>query len=359
MVALCTRDGKFELSDHKDCAARGLNSAGFARHRCRRPALDHRAFQGTLTRAEDRNRNYHALTAALCRLHAIIHVDIAVRGDYHVMTDRPCRVLLVYPQFVPNSFWNYRRPASSSAPRYPAAPLGLITVAALLPQTWEFRLVNRNTEELELADLDWADLVMTGGMLPQQADTLALIELCHAHGKPVVVGGPDVTSSPHVYAAADFQVLGEAEGVIDDFVAAWERGRAHAASSRPRNSQIDVTKTPDAALRPAQVRPVPLCRRAVLARLPVHLRVLRHHRALRPRAARQDQRRRCWPSSTRSTTRLSRPCRLRRRQPDRQQEGAEGVPARTSSAWQEQHDYPFEFSTEASINLADDDELLG
>ncbi len=57
--------------------------------------------------------------------------------------------------------------------RYPAAPLGLITVAALLPPSWEVRLVNRNTEYLTDADLDWADLVMTGGMLLQQADTLA------------------------------------------------------------------------------------------------------------------------------------------------------------------------------------------
>ena len=59
----------------------------------------------------------------------------------------------------------------------------------------------------------WADLIFTGGMLPQQADTLRLIELCREQGKPVVVGGPDATSSPHVYAAADFRALGEAEGL--------------------------------------------------------------------------------------------------------------------------------------------------
>ncbi len=81
----------------------------------------------------------------------------------------------------------------------------------MLPQDWEFRLVNRNTEDLATADLDWADMVMTGGMLFQQADSLRMIELCRKHGKPVVVGGPDVTSSPHVYKSADFQVLGEAE----------------------------------------------------------------------------------------------------------------------------------------------------
>jgi radical SAM superfamily enzyme YgiQ (UPF0313 family) len=92
--------------------------------------------------------------------------------------------------------------------RYPAAPLGLITVAALLPPHWEVRLVDRNTEDLTNADLDWADMVMTGGMLPQQADSLALIELCRQRNRPVVVGGPDPTSSSHIYAQADFPGAG-------------------------------------------------------------------------------------------------------------------------------------------------------
>src|ERR1700760_1597335 len=113
---------------------------------------------------------------------------------------RTCRVLLIYPRFNAATFWNFSAACELVGARYPAAPLGLITVAAMLPTNWELRLVNRNTEELTPADLDWADLVMTGGMLAQQVDTLDLIALCHAHGKPVVVGGPDPTSSPAVYA---------------------------------------------------------------------------------------------------------------------------------------------------------------
>ena len=117
------------------------------------------------------------------------------------MTDRLTRVLLVYPEFVPNSFWNYTDTCKLVGAKYPAAPLGLITVAAMLPPEWECKLVNRNTETLDPADLDWADMVMTGGMLNQQPDVLRLIKLAHARGKPVVVGGPDATSSPHVYAS--------------------------------------------------------------------------------------------------------------------------------------------------------------
>jgi radical SAM superfamily enzyme YgiQ (UPF0313 family) len=86
-------------------------------------------------------------------------------------------------------------------------------------------------------------LVMTGGMLLQQADTLEIVTLAHKHAKHAVVGGPDVTSSPHLYAAADFLILGEAEGVIHDFIAAWERGE-RSGTLQAEKFAIDVTKTP-------------------------------------------------------------------------------------------------------------------
>ena len=107
-----------------------------------------------------------------------------------------CNVLMVFPRFNANSFWNYQATCEMVGARYPAAPLGLITVAAMLPETWDIRLINRNTEDLSEADIAWADMIMTGGMLPQQWDALAVVDLAHAHGKPVVVGGPGVTSTP-------------------------------------------------------------------------------------------------------------------------------------------------------------------
>ena len=64
------------------------------------------------------------------------------------MTDRPCRVLMVYPRFASNSFWVYTPACEIVGARYPTAPLGMITVAAMLPSDWEVRLVNRNTEDL-------------------------------------------------------------------------------------------------------------------------------------------------------------------------------------------------------------------
>jgi radical SAM superfamily enzyme YgiQ (UPF0313 family) len=118
----------------------------------------------------------------------------------------------------------------------------MITVAAMLPRSWNVRLVDRNTQELRQEDLAWADMVMAGGMLAQQFDTLKIIELAHGVGKPVVVGGPDVTSSPQVYASADIRVRGEAESVIDDFIEAWRRGVC--GGDFVAKFQADVTRSP-------------------------------------------------------------------------------------------------------------------
>ncbi|MFL6935662.1 MAG: B12-binding domain-containing radical SAM protein, partial [Xanthobacteraceae bacterium] len=127
---------------------------------------------------------------------------------------RACNVLLIYPRFSSGTFWNFEAACKLFGARYPAAPLGLITVAALLPAAWTIRLVDRNVEELADSDLEWADLVMTGGMLPQQYDLIDVIDLCREREKPIAIGGPAVTSSPHIYARANFRVLGEAEGII-------------------------------------------------------------------------------------------------------------------------------------------------
>ena len=159
------------------------------------------------------------------------------------MTGDICKVLMIFPRFNTDSFWNYRAACELTGARYPAAPLGLITVAALLPKSWEVRLVNRNTETLTEADLEWADLVMTGGMLFQQPDSLSIIDMCRARGTPVVVGGPDVTSTPDIYSRANFRVLGEAEEIMEDFVAAWRSGAEQGVFHAPMG-QTDVTKSP-------------------------------------------------------------------------------------------------------------------
>ena len=152
-------------------------------------------------------------------------------------------VLLVYPRFATGAFWNFQATCELFGARYPTAPLGLITIAAMLPPSWTLRLIDRNTEDVKDADLDWADLVMTGGMIPQHLDAVEIIDMCRARGKPIAIGGPGVTSVPYAFTTANFQIRGEAEAVIDDFVAAWEGGAREGIFEAPKFT-IDVTKTP-------------------------------------------------------------------------------------------------------------------
>jgi radical SAM superfamily enzyme YgiQ (UPF0313 family) len=269
---------------------------------------------------------------------------------------RTFNVLMIYPRFAGGTFWNFAATCDVFGARYPAAPLGLITVAALLPPAWTVRLVNRNTEELADGDLAWADLVMTGGMLSQQHDTLEIITICHAHGKPVVVGGPGVTSSPHIYASADFRVLGEAEGIIDKFIAAWEAGATEGLFEAEKFT-VDVTKSP-----------IP---RFDLLKFDQYLYVgVQFSRGCPftcefcdiielygrvPRAKTNAQ----------MLTELEALYRLGYRgHVDFVDDNLIGNKKAVRSflvdlrVWLDQHDYPFEFTTEASINLADDTALL-
>jgi radical SAM superfamily enzyme YgiQ (UPF0313 family) len=263
---------------------------------------------------------------------------------------------MVYPKFIPNSFWNYTEACELVGAKYPAAPLGLITVAAMLPKHWDIRLVNRNTEPLTDGDLDWADLVMIGGMLNQQPDFIDLIDLAHLHGKPVCVGGPDVTSSPHLYADADFQVIGEAEQIIEHFIAAWESGERKGVFIAEK-FKIDVTQSPMPRydlikfdhylfIGVQYSRGCPFtCEFCDIIELYGRVpRTKTNDQILAELQALYDHGYRGHVDFVDDNF-IGNKKNLRTLLP-------------RLKAWLEERDYPFEFSTEASINIADDDELL-
>jgi radical SAM superfamily enzyme YgiQ (UPF0313 family) len=153
------------------------------------------------------------------------------------------RCLLVYPQFSEFSYWNFGYVARMVGRKYNMPPLGLLTVAALLPENWECRLLDLNARALDEALLDWADVVMTGGMVTQRMETRRIIQRAHAHGKPVVVGGPDPTSEPQYYPEADFLVLDEAEVTLPVFLKAWESG-ARSGRFGAGGVKPDVSRSP-------------------------------------------------------------------------------------------------------------------
>jgi len=151
--------------------------------------------------------------------------------------------LLIYPDFSPFGFWNYRDVAKLAGAKCPTAPLGMITLAALLPKEWNIRLIDMNTTTLQDKDIDWADLVFVGGMLPQQFKILRLIDQAHSRRKKVVVGGPDPTSQPQIYTNADYLVLGEAEDSIVPFLDALNKG-AEKGTFLPGEEKPDIRKSP-------------------------------------------------------------------------------------------------------------------
>jgi len=154
------------------------------------------------------------------------------------------RALLVYPEFRSASFWNYRETCELVDARYPAAPLGLCTVAALLPPEWEVTLVDRNVETWDDAMLDAADVVLTGGMMPQQRDCIELIRKARSKGKTVIVGGPDATSSPHLYEDASHLVLGESEVTMPLFLADLAAGTPKKIYTDARKADVQKSPTP-------------------------------------------------------------------------------------------------------------------
>jgi radical SAM superfamily enzyme YgiQ (UPF0313 family) len=269
---------------------------------------------------------------------------------------RAPNVLLVYPRFAAATFWNFAATCELLGVKYPAAPLGLITAAALFPPSWTVRLVDRNAEDLQDSDLDWADVVMTGGMLAQHNDMAELIRIAHAHGKPIVVGGPAITSVPEGYRDADFQILGEAEGIIDKFIEAWTMGVRRGVFEAEK-FQADVTKSP-----------IP---RFDLLKFDYYLHVgVQFSRGcpftcefcdiieLYGRVPRTK-------TTPQMLAELDELFRLGYRGhidfvDDNLIGNKKAVKAFLPhlARWLEDHDYPFEFTTEASLNLADDPELL-
>lgn len=133
------------------------------------------------------------------------------------------RVLLIYPLF-PKSFWSFEKTLALVDCKALMPPLGLITVAAILPQEWEFRLVDHNIEEIKASDFDWAELVIISGMIVQKNDMLVQTTAAKQKGKLVAVGGPYATTSPQEVSEADFLILDEGEITLPMFVEAIKKG---------------------------------------------------------------------------------------------------------------------------------------
>ena len=153
------------------------------------------------------------------------------------------RVLLVYPRD-PESFWSFRHVLRFVGKRSAFPPLGLLTVAAMLPREWELRLVDTNVAELTQAEIAWADLVMLSGMIVHREPAKAIARRCAAAARPVIAGGPLFTTGRDDFPEIPHFVLGEAEGVMEQLLADLRAGTLKPAYRAARLADMACSPVP-------------------------------------------------------------------------------------------------------------------
>lgn len=143
------------------------------------------------------------------------------------------RVLMVHPAIPKGTYWSYSEALHFVGKKALMPPLGLLTVAGMLPADCEVRLIDECVEPLTDADLAWAEVVFVSGMIVQDAGIREVIRRVRAAGKPLVAGGPHPTTSYASLEGIDHLIHGEAEGIFQRFWADFVAGRAKRVYARP------------------------------------------------------------------------------------------------------------------------------
>lgn len=153
------------------------------------------------------------------------------------------KALLVYPKY-PDTFWSFTHALKIAAEKAAFPPLGLLTVAAMLPASWEKRLVDMNVSPLKNADIEWADYVFISAMVVQKASAQDVIARCRQHNRKTVAGGPLFTSRQEMFGGVDHLVLGEAEITLPVFLDDLANGRARHVYVSDQRPTLSQTPTP-------------------------------------------------------------------------------------------------------------------
>src|SRR5271165_2598076 len=155
--------------------------------------------------------------------------------------------LLIYPKF-PDTYWSFKHALSFLGKRAAQPPLGLMTVAALMPRSWNKRLVDENVERLRDRDLAWADVALISAMHIQKDALFAILARCRAIGLRTVVGGPIASSLSTAEINADHVVIGEAESLIATLALDLERGAAKPVYQADERPALETSPLPDLSL---------------------------------------------------------------------------------------------------------------
>src|ERR1051326_3723146 len=264
------------------------------------------------------------------------------------------KVLLVNPEF-PDTYWSFRHALPFEGKRCAFPPLGLLTVSALLPDTWERKLVDLNVRRLKASDIEWADMVFATAMLVQKDSLREVVKRCKAQGKTVVLGGPYVTTTIEDLPDADHIFLGEAETTLPQFIKDLARGeakRSYQAAERPPLSATPMAHFHLADLKRYSAMSVQYSRGCPFSCefcdiIEIYGRVPRTKSNQQMLAEFDALKALGW----RGTVFIVDDNFIGNKKNVRQL-----LPA--LARWQKENGYPFELLTESSVNLADDEPLL-
>jgi radical SAM superfamily enzyme YgiQ (UPF0313 family) len=268
----------------------------------------------------------------------------------------PLKALLVYPKHPPLTYWSFSGSLPYIKRRASLPPLSLATLAAMLPEHWNLRLIDMNIEPLRDVDLLWADVVMTSTMVVQADSLTEVVQRCNRLGVPVAAGGPHPSSLPEGLPGVDHLFIGEAEGGLDELVHDLEQGRAKPVyrakefpdvdrAPVPRFDLLDLGAYASVAVQHSRGCPFS-CEFCDIWKL-----YGRRHRVKSPErlTAELDA---LHEAGWRGTVFFV----------DDNFIGAPRLAKRSLRAiaeWQREHGFPFQLYTEASLNLGSDDELMG
>ena len=263
-------------------------------------------------------------------------------------------ILLVNPEF-PETYWSFRHALPFEGRRSVFPPLALLTVAGLLPKYCETRLVDLNVNKLKASDLEWADMVFVTGMLAQQTSLHSVVKQAKKLGKVVVLGGPYVTSTIKQLPDADHIFQGEAETTLPQFFADLKNGEAKRIYKAPQRPPMTLSPVPDFSLidsRQYSCMSVQYSRGCPFSCefcdiIEIYGRVPRTKTNEQILAEFDELRRRNWrgPVFIVDDNFIGNKKNVRTLLP-------------AIIEWQKKNGFPFSLFTEASVNLADDDELL-
>lgn len=265
------------------------------------------------------------------------------------------KILLIYPQY-PDSFWSFKHALKFISKRAAVPPLGLITVSAMLPKTWQKKLIDLNVSELDEKEIEWADYVFISAMYIQKESVSKVISACINHRTKIVAGGPLFTQEYNNYSQIDHFVLNEAEITLPQFLNDLSSGCVKKIYKTEKFADLSLSPVPDFHLLPIKkyaFMSIQISRGCPFSCEFCEITSLLGHKVRLKKTSQIIQEldslyRLNWRGSVSIVD-------------DNfignKKEIKSGLLPSLKS-WMEKHKFPFAFNIQSSINLADDEELI-